>query len=66
LLKAVFSSKNIDRDRKFKLLDQVIAGDQSMDAIEDVLYCKAALPSLEDKMKAWKEIVENPDDLSMA
>jgi hypothetical protein len=35
-----------------------------MDAKNVVLYCKAALPSLEDKKQAWKEITENSLDLS--
>lgn len=57
-------SKEVKRDLKFQLLDSVIDGDKSVEAANCVLFCKAALPSLEDKKQAWTEIIKNSAELS--
>ena len=65
LLWALFHLPFIDRNEKFAILDKVLADDKSELAITTRLYCKAAIPDIEDKKEVWKEIIENPAGLTI-
>lgn len=64
LISGIFPMKDIDRKRKFGLLEKSLGKDKTDMSMKTRMYCKTALPDAEEKKQAWAELFNKNSKLS--